>query len=510
MTAPSPLGPLLSVRGVHKRFPGVHALRGVNLEVRAGEIHALVGENGAGKSTLMHILAGVHQPDEGSLDFLGETGIRLAHERDAQARGIAIVFQERSLFGLLSVAENIFAARQPANGWGHIDRAELERRTRALLERVGLAVHPATPVQELSPAQQQMVEVAKALSLEARLIILDEPTAALTETETRALFDAMARLKGENVGLVYISHRLEEIFQIADRVTVLKDGQGQGTLPVAETNPADLVRRMVGRELSYEKMGREMPRDGQVPALEVRELSEHPRAGRARLRGISFEARSGEVLGLSGLAGAGRTELALSIFGARRWESGEIFVRGERAAIRSPQDAIQHGIGYLPEDRKDAGLFLEMSIAENMAAARPEFFGTWWFNRPKLHATAEEHRRRLRVACHRVTQPVQTLSGGNQQKVILARWLLLKPSILIVDEPTRGIDVGAKAEVHALLRRLAAEGTAVIVISSDLPEVLAVSDRILVMREGAVAGELPAAQASEESIMHLASRAARN
>lgn len=492
---------------MHKRFPGVHALKGVSMDVREGEVHALLGENGAGKSTLMHLLAGVYRPDEGSIEFAGETFSGFETEHAAQQRGIAIVFQERSLFGLLTVAENIFAARQPVRGFGRIDRKKLFTDASARLAEVGLNIHPATLLQDLSPADQQMVEIAKALSLNARLIIFDEPTAALTETETHALFGIIRQLRARGVGIIYISHRLEEIFQIADRVTVLKDGELQGTVAVAETSTADLVRRMVGRELSYSKLGAARSQEGRTPVLEVRHLSEEIRSREVclRLRDINFRAYAGEVLGFSGLAGAGRTELALSVFGARRWDSGEVLVEGKPVQIRSPRDAIDLGIGYLPEDRKDSGLFLEMSIAENTAAARLSHFGSWRFDRARLRATTEQFREQLRIACHSVHQAVQTLSGGNQQKVVLARWLLVQPKVLIVDEPTRGIDVGAKAEVHALLRKLAAQGTAVIVISSDLPEVIAVSDRIVVMSEGRVTGELTAEEATEEAVMHFAS-----
>lgn len=481
MRAPTENG-LLSTRGIHKRFPGVHALKGVNLDVRRGEVHALVGENGAGKTTLMHLLAGVYQPDEGRIDFDGREDIQIADEHAAQKLGIAIVFQERSLFGDLTVAENVFAARQPINRWGRINRRQFLEETRGVLSQVGIAVHPDTPLGELSPAHQQMVEIAKALSLKARLIIFDEPTAALTDTETKALFAVIERLKRQQVGIIYISHRLEEIFRIADRVTVLRDGEWQGTFAVSETNPDHLISRMVGRELARCRVDDELVAADQSVALEVRNL-------------VSFSARAGEVLAFAGLAGAGRTEMALSLFGAGPRDSGEIRVNGKAVHIRSPADAIAAGIGYLPEDRKEAGLFLEMSVAQNVALH---------FKDAEQERISEEFRQRLRIACRSVRQPVQNLSGGNQQKVMLARWLLLNPKVLIVDEPTRGVDVGSKAEVHVLLRELARKGTAVIVISSDLPEVLAVADRILVMRAGRITGELSFADATEERIMRYA------
>lgn len=478
--------PLLSVRGIHKRFPGVHALKGVSLDVRAGEVHALVGENGAGKSTLMHLLAGVYQPDDGAIDFNGCDNIQIVDEHSAQKLGIAIVFQERSLFGDLSVAENIFAARQPISRWGHIDRGQLARQTRVLLDRVGLRLAPETPLHDLSPAKQQMVEIAKALSLDARLIIFDEPTAALTDTETGALFDVIQQLKEQRVGIIYISHRLEEIFEIADRVTVLRDGERQGTFVIAETSPEHLISRMVGRELARCRVGDSSPAN---VALEVRNVSD------ATLHDLSFVARAGEVLVFAGLAGAGRTEMALCLFGARPRLAGEIRIEGKPVRIDSPADAIAAGLGYLPEDRKEAGLFLEMTVAQNVALRASD---------AEQERVAEEFRHRLRIACRSVRQPVQNLSGGNQQKVVLARWLRLNPKVLIVDEPTRGVDVGAKAEVHLLLRELARNGTAVIVISSDLPEVLAVADRILVMRDGSITGELNFTDATEEQIMRYA------
>jgi ABC-type sugar transport system ATPase subunit len=500
--------PLLALRGIHKRFPGVHALKGVQLEVRPGEVHALVGENGAGKSTLMHILAGVYQPDEGAIVFNGQTNIAITSERAAQQLGIAIVFQERSLFGTLNVAENIFAGRQPIGGLGRIDRRELFACAQALLKQVGLEhVRPQTALSELSPAQQQMVEISKALSLNAKLMILDEPTAALSDTETRALFRVIRQLRQAGVGVIYISHRLEEIFEIADRVTVLKDGEWQGTFAVAETHPDQLVSRMVGRELALHQRSADVALEVQSVMFEVTGLNdaESFHGTRPFLQDIRLEVRSGEIVVLAGLAGAGRTELALSLFGARPRASGEIRIGGEVVGIRSPAEAIAAGIGYASEDRKEAGLFLDMTVAQNIVAAKLGEFGSWWFDDRRGSGVAEDYCQRLRIATPDVGQVVRHLSGGNQQKVVLSKWLLVNPKVLIVDEPTRGIDVGAKTEVHRLLREVAQRGTAVIVISSDLPEVLSVADRILVMREGRIAGELNGAGATEEGVMRLAS-----
>jgi len=512
--------PLLAMSGIGKQFPGVRALDDMQLEVRAGEVHAIVGENGAGKSTLMHILAGVYRPDAGQINFAGRRDISIFDEQEAQRLGIAIVYQERSLFDSLTVAENIFAGRQPVSFAGWIDRRTMEQGARRLLNQVGLDVHPATPLSELSSAQQQLVEIAKALSLDARLIIFDEPTAALTETETHTLFGVIRSLRAAGKAVIYISHRLEEIFAIADRVTVLKDGRWQGTIPAREATPQELVRRMVGRELAA--IGRTKPfaNDGtrnvpttmggtrNVPAtLDVQGLTDLPpgKAKGARLRDVSLQVRAGEIIALAGLAGAGRTETALAIFGARPFASGHIAVAGRFAQIRNVPDAIAAGIGYLPEDRKEAGLFLDMSIAHNMAAAGLPRFGKIVTSRYVVEQAAEDYRRRLRIACQSVRQPVRSLSGGNQQKVLLAKWLLVEPRVLIVDEPTRGVDVGGKAEVHRLLIELAERGTAVLVISSDLPEVLTIADRVVVMAQGRIAGELSRAEATEEQIVHLAS-----
>ncbi len=496
--------PLLRLSDITKRFGSVTVLDGIDLAVRAGEVHALVGENGAGKSTLMHIAGGVYQPERGRIDFAGQTNLRFAGAHAAQALGIATVYQERSLFPHLSVAENIFAGRQETTRWGHIAASRMVAHARSILESIDLRVAPETLVADLAPDQQQMVEVAKALSLGARLLILDEPTAALTDSETTTLFHAIDQLRARNVAVIYISHRLEEIFRIADRVTVLRDGRGEGTFHVAESSPDMLVRKMVGRDLSPQQRVSAPPRGS--PVLEVRNLSDIPAARDARthLHDISFVAYSGELLGLAGLAGAGRTEVALSIIGSRPRATGEIRVAGKSVDLRNPTDAIAAGIGYLPEERKSDGLFPELDLVDNMIAAGLSQFGTWWMDRRAAENFFNESRAQLHLSCRESRQPIVELSGGNQQKCLLARWLLVRPRVLILDEPTRGIDVAAKAEVHALLGRLCQEGTAVIVISSELPEILAISDRILVLRRGRIAGELPGS-ASEEDVMRLAS-----
>jgi ribose transport system ATP-binding protein len=491
---------LLELTDIHKSFPGVQALRGISFAVRESEIHALAGENGAGKSTLMHILAGVYPPDRGTITFDQCRGIRIESERMSQQLGISMVYQERSLIPSLSVAENIFAARQPANRWGIINFQQLNRRAKQLLDQLELEIDPRTLVDRLSPAQQQMVEIAKALSLNARLVIFDEPTSTLTEAEAATLFRIIAQLKRKSVSVIYISHHLEEIFKIADRVTVLKDGEYLGTFEVSQITPAALIRLMVGRDIKMNPNPQNEPIPAGSPvALEVRHFSDH-----RLLKDVNFSVQAGEIVALAGLAGAGRTELALSIFGAATRISGEIFLNGKPVQIQSPQGAIAVGIGYVPEERREAGLFLEMSIANNTAAARLNAFGSWWMDDRKRDTVAAGYCRRLNIAAQNVQAAVQNLSGGNQQKVVLSKWLLLQPKVLIVDEPTRGIDVGAKAEVHRLLYDLARQGTSVILISSDLPEILALADRVLVMRLGQIAGELTRQNATEEKILHYA------
>lgn len=500
---------LLDVRGIEKSFPGARALRGIDLTVERGEVHALVGENGAGKSTLMHILAGVFRPDAGSITFDGAPDILIPDEQSARRLGIAIVYQERSLFDLLTVAENILVNTQPVTRWGTIDQQRMWSEAKALLEQVGLDVDPRTPLNRLSPAQQQMVEIAKALAVRAKLLIFDEPTAALSQAETDVLFRIIRKLKQEGAGVIYISHRLEEIFQIADRVTVLRDGEPRGTLRVAETSPAELIARMVGRELLPDGESHQGAESGAPPLLEVRRLCAAPAGGRpGRFQDVSFLVRPGEIVVLAGLTGAGRTELALALFGLTPVSSGEILLDGKPVTVRSPRDAIAAGIGYVPEDRKEAGLFLDMGVAENVAAARLEEFGSWWTDDRRRDATACEFVQRLRIAVSDIARPVRDLSGGNQQKIALSKWFLRDPKVLIVDEPTRGVDVGAKREVHNVLRKLAGEGKAIVVISSDLPEVLSIADRILVIRMGRIAAELPKRDASEENLMRFASTAA--
>ncbi|GAA4416554.1 sugar ABC transporter ATP-binding protein [Nibrella viscosa] len=493
------MNPILQLRGISKSFPGVKALEGVDFDLRAGEVHALCGENGAGKSTLMNILTGNLEPDAGQV-LLDSLAVEISGPAEASRLGIAIVYQQLSVINTLSVAENIFANRQPRGKLGFIWYSQLYAQTQALLDKLQLRhIRPQSLVGELSPGQRQMVEIAKALAQDPRILILDEPTASITRQETDTLFAIIQQLKDDGKGIVYISHRLNEIFTIADRVTVLKDGRYQTTRPVADVTANDLIRLMVGRDIEFARTA--SSRTGE-PLLTVRNLTG------GRFADISFTLHRGEILGLAGLVGAGRTEIARAIFGIDTLISGEVYVHNKLCAIRHPADAVTAGIGYVPEERKTQGVFLNMSVMENVLAADlPAAQTGGWYGIGKARQLAERFRAQLRMATPSVMQRAGLLSGGNQQKAVLARWLLANPDVLIVDEPTHGIDVGAKAEIHTLLRGLAAEGKGILLISSELPELLALADRILVIRQGTLAGELVGDTATEETIMALAANA---
>ncbi|MBV9170585.1 MAG: sugar ABC transporter ATP-binding protein [Chloroflexi bacterium] len=487
---------LLELRGMTKSFPGVQALVEVDLDVRAGQVHAVVGENGAGKSTLMKIVAGVYRPDAGSMRLAGEP-IAIETPRQAHEHGISMIHQELNLAPNLSVAENIFLGRAPTRG-GLIDSRSLYAAADALVARLGIQLDVRAQVEDLSVARQQMVEIAKALSLDARIIIMDEPTSALTERETESLFDIIGRLKQQGVAVVYISHRLDEIFRVADRVTVLRDGRLVGSLPIGEATQARLINMMVGRELTtlFPKQTVEVG----APVLEVRQLR---RIG--ELHDISFVLRKGEILGLAGLVGAGRTELVRVLFGADPLDGGQILIEGRPVEIRSPRDAIRLGLGFVTEDRKLQGLVLGMTVRENATLASLSRVARLGFlNLRRERALTAQLVDQLGVRTPGVEQVVENLSGGNQQKVVIAKWLATSPRILILDEPTRGIDVGAKAEVHALMSRLVQEGVSILMISSELPEILGMSDRVLVMRQGRISGEFTREQASQEAILACA------
>ena len=495
------LVPLLRLENITKRFPGVTALADVSLDARAGEVLGLLGENGAGKSTLLKIVSGAQRPDTGTISWQG-TPVHLASPHQAQARGIVTIYQEFNLVPDLSIAENVFIGREPRRG-PFIDGRRLRRDTAAVMRRIGLDLDPMTLVRDLSVAEQQMVEIARALSMQSRLIIMDEPTSALSETEVARLLGIMRALRAEGLGMIFVTHRLGEAMRICDRVTVLRDGRLVGTRAVDGLEMDALIRMMVGR--SAEQLYRRPARrhaPGEV-RLAVRDLRS---AGRGTaLHGVTLSVRGGEILGIAGLVGAGRTETARAVFGADALLAGTVELDGRTLRLRSPRDAIRAGIGLVPEDRKLQALFLSQAVRHNFSiAALAQFLRLGVFVRERAEAAAlEQYRRTLRIRMSGGEQAVVNLSGGNQQKIVLARWLALKPKVLIVDEPTRGVDVAAKAEVHELLDELAGSGVAVVAISSELPEVLAISDRIVTMREGRMTGELPTIEATEERLMRL-------
>ncbi|NLF26566.1 MAG: sugar ABC transporter ATP-binding protein [Clostridiales bacterium] len=489
---------LLQMRGIQKYFPGVHALDDCRFELRSGEVHALVGENGAGKSTMMKVLTGVYQRDAGEILIDGKPA-EIHNTRDAQALGISIIHQELNLMKDLTVAENIFIGREPKRGV-MLDKKKQNRMAQELLSSLSIDIPPTTGVGKLTVAKQQMVEIAKALSFEnTRILIMDEPSAALTETEIGELFRFIRELKARGVGIVYISHRMGELGQISDRITVLRDGQYIGTVATDDVTVDDIIRMMVGRVIYEQPKEKSNVPPGAPVVLEARDLRSR------EVKGVSFELKKGEILGFAGLMGAGRTETARLIVGADRRYSGEIYVNGKRADIKSPSDAVQAGIGYLSEDRKRYGLCLPLSVADNVALATLEdFTGAVVVNDRKVRQVAHEYRERISIKAPTVDTKVVSLSGGNQQKVVVAKWLVRNCDILIFDEPTRGIDVGAKSEIYKLMHQLVGEGKSIIMISSEMPELLRMSDRILVMCEGEKTGELDIQEATQEKIMALA------
>ena len=491
---------LLAVRAVHKRFGGVHALRGVDFDVRAGEVHALVGENGAGKSTIINILAGAFRPDSGEIRLDG-AAVDFRSPSDSQRSGIAVIHQELTLLPTLGIAENIFVGRMPSRG-GWVDRRSMTARAATLLAEVGLDADPDTRASELSASQQQLVEIAKALSRGARLLIMDEPTASLTEHEASRLLSLVRRLRDGGTAIIYVTHRLAEVFAIAERVTVLRDGQSVGTIPASESSPALLVGMMVGRPLA--SRGAQEPAALGQTMLEVRRLSRG-----SAVRDVSFAVRCGEVVGMAGLAGAGRSETARLIFGAEQPDSGMILLAGREVRFRSPRDARRAGIGMVPEDRKHLALFMDKPVGWNITMAELPALSRWGVIRSRIdRSLAESFVDKLQVRTPGIDVPVRQLSGGNQQKTVLARWLATRPSVLVLDEPTHGVDVGAKAEIYVLIRELARAGMAILLISSELPEVLDLSDRIVVMREGRVATIVERADATEQTVMMHATGAA--
>ncbi|MEV0972801.1 sugar ABC transporter ATP-binding protein [Microtetraspora glauca] len=489
--------PVLALRGVSKAFGAVQALRDVSLELFAGEAHALAGENGAGKSTLVKTLTGVYRPDTGQLLLDGEP-VEFHSPADAQNAGVAVIYQEPTMFPDLSVAENIFIGRQPRAALRRIDRGAMHGRAAELFKRLGVALDPEQPARGLSIADQQLVEIAKALSRDARVLIMDEPTAALSGAEVARLFNVVKALREQGCAVLFISHRLDEIFELCQRVTTLRDGTWIASEPVAGMTHDDLIRRMVGRDLDalYPKLDT-VP--GEV-ALKVHRLTRE-----GVFTDVSFEVRRGEIVALAGLVGAGRSEVARAIFGVDRWDAGSVEVNGRGLPAASPTAAMSAGLALVPEDRRQQGLVMEQSIERNIGLT-----GLKNLRRgPVISRAAERDRARdwairLQLKFNRLSDAVNVLSGGNQQKVVLGKWLSTRPGVLIIDEPTRGIDVGTKAEVHRLLSELAADGLAVLMISSDLPEVLGMADRVLVMQEGRLVAEIPRDAATEESVMAAA------
>lgn len=489
----------LLARDLTKTFPGVRALDSVSIEIAVGEVHALLGENGAGKSTLGKIIGGVYSRDAGSIELDGKA-LNVADEAQAGRLGIAIVHQEGSLVRQLSIADNIYAGRQPTGFLGRVDQNVINERSAKLLDQLGSDLDPKRRVAELSSAQMQIVEIAKALSQDLKLLVLDEPTAALTLTETDKLFDVIRRLKASGVSIIYVSHRLAEIFQICDRVSVLKDGRLSGVRDVAKTTTDELIRLMVGRDVHFEResTGRKF---GDV-VLSVRGIAAAP-----FVRDASFDVRAGEIVCLSGLVGSGRSETCEAIFGARVRSAGTIQLDGKPVTFSGPWDAMVAGIGMVPEDRKDVGLFLQMDIARNISVTVLRKVSPNGLVDDKAAETlADNFIKELRIATPSARRVVGDLSGGNQQKVLIAKWLAMEPKVLIVDEPTRGVDVGARSEIYRLLRSLAGKGMALIVVSSDLPEVLTLADRIVVMADGRTVGELPGDSATEEAVLKLATK----
>ena len=483
---------------IHKYFPGVHALNDVHLSVKAGEVHALIGENGAGKSTLMKVLNGIYKKDGGRILYKGKE-VELDGPETAQALGIGMIHQELNLMPHLTVAQNIFIGREPMRLGLFIDAAKANAEAQKLLDSLNIRIDATALVSSLSVAKQQLVEIAKALSYDSELLVMDEPTAALTESEIVELFKFIRQLKAKGHGIIYISHRLEELWEISDRVTVMRDGQYVDTVNTADVTKEDIINMMVGRVI-YEdpKQKSNVPPDAPV-VLEARHLVAK------NVKDVSFTLRKGEILGFAGLMGAGRTETVRALFGADPLESGEVYLHGKKVEIRSPSDAVKHGIGYLSEDRKAFGLAIGLSVRENTVMAYLEKFTKGLFvNDRQVDKTTNQYVDQIGIKTPSNRQLIKNLSGGNQQKVVIAKWLVRDCQVLIFDEPTRGIDVGAKSEIYKLMNQLAAQGKAIIMISSELPELLRMSDRILVMSEGRAAGELDISEATQTAIMHYA------
>jgi ribose transport system ATP-binding protein len=495
--------PLVEMTAIEKRFPGVHALKQCQFELRSGEVHALVGENGAGKSTMMKILTGVYQKDEGIIQYKGQE-VAIPNTKVAQETGISMIHQELNLMPDLTVAQNIYIGREPLKAFHMLlDEKKLNRDAEQILDYMNLDLDPNTLISKLSVAKQQMVEIAKALSFNSEVLIMDEPTAALTDSEIDELFRIIESLQAKGVGIIYISHRMEELLRITDRITVMRDGAYINTVETKQVSIDQIISMMVGRQI-YQSTKPRMNEKYNEKVLEVKDLNRG-----SKLKDINFHLNKGEILGFAGLMGAGRTEVARAIFGADTIDSGEILIQGEKVQINNPHDAVKKGIGYLSEDRKLFGLMVEMDVKTNMAIASYKDymrFGGAWMNDTKIIKAAKQSVESLSVKTPSVHQTVKFLSGGNQQKVVIGKWLTRDCQILIFDEPTRGIDIGAKGEIYKLLNELADQGKSIIMISSELPEILRMSHRIVVMCEGRITGELSSEAASQEAIMSLATK----
>ena len=488
---------ILVMENISKSFPGVKALSDVHLVVRKGTVHALMGENGAGKSTLMKVLIGIYTPDSGSITFQGNK-VTIPNTSTALKLGISMIHQELSPVPYMTVAENLFLGREPVNKTGLIDKKTMVANTRKLLERLDLHINPSSLMKELSVANTQMIEIAKAISYDSSLIIMDEPTSAITDREVDHLFGMIRTLQEKGVSIIYITHKMDEVFKIADDITVFRDGRHVATVPAAKTDKNGLISMMVGRELSNIFPKEDAP-IGEV-VLSVRNLTR-----KGIVQDVSFDLHRGEILGLAGLMGAGRTEVIEGIFGIKKIDSGEITVKGKKAHIKAPVDAIKQGLALLTEDRKLTGIMGVLPVRDNMTIASLGNFTVGGFlNKRVINETCQREKSRLDIKTPTMQQLIKLLSGGNQQKVLVSRWLLTAPDILILDEPTRGIDVGAKSEIHRLMSKLAQEGKAILMISSELPEILGMSDRVLVMHEGKIAGEFARKDATQENIIRAA------
>lgn len=490
---------ILKMEKIEKCFSGVHALKGVDFELRSGEVHALMGENGAGKSTLMKILSGIYKADSGEIICFDEK-CDFSSVRDSQNKGISIIHQELNQVNDLTVAQNIFLGREKFKYNCIINDKQMERDAQKLLDYVGVNIKPQEKISALTVGQQQMVEITKAISFNSKILILDEPTTALTERETKELFKIMKELKSKGIGMIYISHRMDEIRKISDRVTVMRDGEYIGTVKTRVVTDEKIVKMMVGREIITTKKEKSRVKDNSPVVLEVKNLNSGE-----KLKDISFTLRKGEILGVSGLMGAGRTELARAICGADDFDSGTIFINGEKVTIKNPADAVKKGVCYLSEDRKRYGLLLNKSVLENTILSSLEKYSEIGFIKDKkANIDAKKKNEKLRTKTPTISECVNNLSGGNQQKVIIARWLLKDSEIFIFDEPTRGIDIGAKSEMYDLIEQLSEKGKSVIIISSELSEILRISDRILVMCEGRITKEISIGEANQEKIMKFA------